>query len=142
MVYASATDSRRWALGGAMRRGSRRLAMSGSIATSLTAASSPAPLLALGHGARVTAAGPSRRVRRGAARDRLGRSGVRLVAAAHVAPRRRSLADHLQPAGEIASQLGIAVVAVSLQRSQGGGILPRLEHEGAVGITRIERRVG
>src|SRR5262245_38835400 len=106
-----------------MRRGSRRLAMSGSIATSITDASSPAPLLALGHGARVATASPARGMRRSAPRGRLGRSGVRLVAAPHIAPRHRALADHLQPAGEITSQLGIAVVAIGLERPHGGGIL-------------------
>src|SRR5262249_60973368 len=115
-----------------------RLGRSGPIATSLPAASAPAPLLALGHGTGVAGASPARRVRRGAPRGGLGRSGVRLVAASHIAPRRWALADPLQPAGEITSQFGIAMIAIGLQRPHGGGILPRLEHERTVRITRIE----
>src|SRR5437867_11732034 len=115
-----------------MSRGSRRLAMSGSIATSVTSASSPAPpLLALGRGTGGSAAGASRRVGRAVALRRLGHLGVRLVAPAHVATHRGPLADHLEPPVEVARELGIAVVAIGLERAHGGRILPRLQDEGA-----------
>src|SRR5439155_815978 len=51
-------------------------------------------------------------------------------------------ADHLEPPVEVARELGIAVVAIGLERAHGGRILPRLQDEGAVGIARIEGRVG
>src|SRR5256886_3352650 len=103
-----------------MRRGSRRLAMSGSIATSVIRAPLPAALLALGRAPRVSARLAPGGVGRGAALRRHARLGVRLVAAAHVSPHRSALADHPEPSREIAPQLRVAVVTIDPPRPHGG----------------------
>src|SRR2546429_9921342 len=117
-----------------MRRGSRRLAMSGSIATSVIRTPLPAALLALGRAPRVSARLAPGGVGRGAALRRHARLGVRLVAAAHVSPHGSALPDYLEPSREIARQLPVAVVTVDLQRAHRGRVPPRASKVLGIGL--------
>src|ERR671931_27324 len=63
---------------------------------------------------------------------------VRLVATADAAAHARPCLDRADPRVEIARQLRIAAVAIGDKRAKRGRILPRLQHEDAVGVGRIE----
>src|SRR2546428_14128621 len=123
-----------------MRRGSRRLAMSGSIATSVIRAPLPAALLALGRAPRVSARLAPGGVGRGAALRRHARLGVRLVAAAPAPPPGSALAAHLEPSREIARQLRVTVATIGLRPRPGGRGRSRPPTEDGGGITGVGGR--